>query len=68
MLLTGEMNMNGHQPSNVGQDTRLLRDDELNVVNGGIIIIGGNTLGGPDTRYFGDLGRPYLGSPEERTF
>jgi hypothetical protein len=54
--------MSRYQTSNVGQDTRLLRDDELEVVSGGIMIIGGTqTLGGPDTsplRYVGDTFLP----------
>ena len=60
--------MSTSQKSNVGQDTRLLQNDELDVVSGGIMIIGGSqTLGGPDTsplRYFGDPVGRYIGDPE----
>jgi hypothetical protein len=42
------MNKSEGVASDADQRARLLRDDELDAVNGGIIIIGG--LGGPDTR------------------
>lgn len=42
------MNKRERIGSNADREARLLGDDALDVVNGGIIIIGG--LGGPDTR------------------
>ena len=36
--------------TDLAQTERVLQDDELEAVNGGIIIIGGRGLGGPDTR------------------
>ena len=42
------MNTSENAASLGHKSARLLRDDELDVVNGGIMIIGG--LGGPDTR------------------
>jgi hypothetical protein len=56
------MTMSRDQASNVGQDTRLLRDDELEVVSGGFIVDGcRQALGGPDTS---PLSR-YVGNPNE---